>query len=295
MAWEEARLFYLIVGWCMLGILLFTAGPMLFSLFLSFTSYNGFDAPVFIGMRNFSELFETKLFWQSLKVTFYYTFLAVPTNLITALFLAVLLNMKLPGLSWWRTIYYLPSVLSGVAVSLLWRWIYQPEYGVMNTLLWSLFHIQGPRWLFSTVWVIPSLVIMNAWSSGGNMLLFLAALQGVPTALYEAAALDGAGAARKFFHITLPMISPVIFFNLVMGIIGTFQVFTQAYVMTNKGGPSDATYFFVLYLFQQAFEYFQLGKASSLAWILFVIIMFFTALTFRTAKSWVYYEGETGR
>lgn len=292
MARREAMLFYAIVGFWFLGFLVWTAGPMLVSLFLSLTRFDGFHNPEFVGLTNYGDLLQERLFWQSLRVTAYYTFLSVPLGIVFALSIALLLNQELPGLSVWRTVYYLPSVLSGVAVALLWQWIYQPSFGLINATLWSLLGIQGPKWLYDTDWVIPALVLMNVWGSGGSMLLYLGALQGIPTHLYEAAELDGAGMVRKFLHITIPMITPVIFFNLVMRIIGSFQVFTAAFVMTNKGGPNYASYFFVLYIYQQAFEFFKMGQASALAWILFVIIGIFTLLAFKSSALWVYYESE---
>jgi len=289
---REAALFYLIVGFWLLGFLIWTAGPMLYSLFLSLTRFDGFHSPRFVGLENYLALPRERIFWQSLKVTGYYTLLSVPLGIAFALFIALLLNQELPGLSVWRTVYYLPSVLSGVAVALLWQWIYQPSFGIINATLWSLFRIKGPQWLFDTDWVIPALVLMNVWGSGGSMLLYLGALQGIPTHLYEAAQLDGAGIVRKFVHITIPMITPVIFFNLVMRIIGSFQVFTAAFVMTNKGGPNYASYFFVLYIYQQGFELFRMGYASALAWVLFIIISVFTLLAFKSSALWVYYESE---
>jgi multiple sugar transport system permease protein len=292
MARQEAVLFYAIVGFWFIGFILLTGGPMLASLLLGFTQFDGVHAPTFVGMTNYTELIRDSLFWQSLKVTAIYTFVGVPLGICFSLSIALLLNQKLPGLAIWRTIYYLPAVLSGVAVALLWRWIYQPDFGIINATLWSLFGIKGPQWLYDTRWVLPSLILMSIWSAGSSMLLYLAALQAIPTHLYEAAELDGAGSARKFFHVTIPMITPVIFFNLILGIIGSFQVFTAAFIMTNKGGPNYASYFFVLYIYQHAFEFFKMGKASALAWILFLIISFFTVLAFKTSALWVYYEAE---
>jgi len=199
------------------------------------------------------------------------------------------MNQKVRGILWFRTLYYLPSVISGVAVSLLWVWIFNPQFGVLNYLLGKV-GITGPEWLYSEFWVLPAFVIMSLWTIGGGMIIFLAGLQGIPIELYEAAELDGANQIQKFFRITIPMISPIIFFNLVMGIIGSFQVFTQAYIMTS-GGPHYASLFYVLYLYQQAFQYFRMGYASALAWILFLVILFFTLLVFKSSPLWVYYEG----
>jgi multiple sugar transport system permease protein len=265
---------------------------MLASLYLSLTDFDGVRTPTFIGLTNFSTLVGEKLFWQSARVTSVYTFVGVPLGICFSLSIALLLNQKLPGLSIWRTVYYLPAVLSGVAVALLWKWIYQPDFGIINATLWSVFGIKGPQWLYDTQWVLPSLIIMSIWGSGSSMLLYLAALQNVPSHLYEAAELDGATPVRKFLHITVPMITPVIFFNLILGIINSFQVFTAAFIMTNKGGPNYASYFFVLYIYQQAFEFFEMGKASALAWILFLLIALFTLLAFKSSALWVYYESE---
>jgi multiple sugar transport system permease protein len=229
-------------------------------------------------------------FWQSLRVTVTYTVLAVPLGLVAGLAVAMLLNQKIKGLSIYRTIYYLPSLVGGVAVSLLWMWIFNPQFGVLNWLL-SLVGIKGPQWIFSQHWVIPSFVLMSLWGIGGGMIIYLAGLQGIPTDLYDAAAIDGAGSVRTFRSVTLPMLTPVLFFNLVIGIIGSFQIFTQAFVMTS-GGPNNASLFYVLYLYQNAFQYFYMGYASALAWVLFLIVVVLTALVFRSSPMWVFYEGE---
>jgi multiple sugar transport system permease protein len=289
---REATLFYSIVGVWFFGFLLWTAGPMLVSLYLSLTAFDGVRTPVFIGLANYLEVFTEPLFWQSVRVTAAYTFLSVPLGISFSLSVALLLNQKIPGLPIWRTIYYLPAVVSGVAVALLWQWIYQPDFGLINATLYNLFKIKGPLWLFDTRWVLPSLIMMSIWGAGSSMLLYLGALQGIPTHLYEAAELDGAGRVARLLNVTLPMITPVIFFNLILGIIGSFQTFTSAFIMTNKGGPNYASYFFVLYIYQTAFEFFRLGKASALAWILFLIISLFTMLAFRSSALWVYYESE---
>ncbi len=189
-----------------------------------------------------------------------------------------------------RTLYYLPSIVSGVAVSILWLWIFSPQYGLLNYAL-SVIGIQGPRWVYSEQWAIPAFVIMGAWHAGSNMLLYLAGLQGIPTSLYEAASIDGAGSLARFIFVTLPMLSPTIFFNLIMTLTGAFQVFTQSYVMTG-GGPNNATLTVVLYLYRKGFQQLHFGYASAIAWVLFVIIMAFTLLVLRSSAVWVYYEGE---
>ncbi|MCL4541239.1 MAG: sugar ABC transporter permease [Chloroflexi bacterium] len=286
---REAIAGYLFILPAVLGLLFFTAGPMLASLYLSFTKYDLVHVP-WVGLFNYQYMLRDPFFWQSLRVTVTYTVLAVPLGLVAGLAVAMLLNQKIKALSVYRTIYYLPSLVGGVAVSLLWMWIFNPQFGVLNWLL-SLVGIKGPQWIFSQHWVIPSFVLMSLWGVGGGMIIYLAGLQGIPSDLYDAAAIDGAGAARTFRSVTLPMLTPVLFFNLVIGIIGSFQIFTQAFVMTS-GGPNNASLFYVLYLYQNAFQYFYMGYASALAWILFLIVVVLTALVFRSSPMWVFYEGE---
>lgn len=286
---REALTFYFCVSPWVLGFVLFTAGPMIASVWFGLTDWNFISPPSFIGVGNYVELINDPLFVKSLANTAYYTFASVPLGLIGGLLVALLMNQNLPGITVFRTIYYLPSVVSGVAVAMLWKWIFDPNYGMLNETL-KLVGIRGPQWIYSMQWVIPSFVIMSLWGVGGAMIIYLAGLQGVPTELYEAASLDGAGPWRKLWTITIPMISPVIFFNLIMGVIGSFQIFTSSLIMT-QGGPNNASLFYVLYLYRNAFDYFDAGYASSLAWVLFIIIILFTFLTFRSSALWVYYEG----
>ena len=203
----------------------------------------------------------------------------------------MLLNQKVVLLGFWRMVYYLPSVVSGVAIAILWSWVLNPRFGLLNAGLMALGVQDPPRWLYSEQWAVPGFILMGMWSAGGAMLLYLAGLQGIPTALYEAADIDGANSWSKFWRITIPMLTPTIFFNMLMSIIGSFQVFTQAYIMTS-GGPNNATLTMVLYLYRKGFEHLKFGYAASLAWILFFIILFFTMLVFRSSEMWVYYEGE---
>ncbi|MGQ9553333.1 MAG: carbohydrate ABC transporter permease [Anaerolineae bacterium] len=288
---REAFSAYALISPWIVGFLIWTAGPMLASLFLSFTEYNVVSPLRWLGGANYISAFASDpLFWQSLKVTFAYAAMSLPAGLAVGLAVALLLNLSVPALSVWRAIYYLPSVISGVAVAVLWQYAFNPRFGVLNWAL-SLVGIKGPGWLADPRWALPSLAIMSLWGAGGGMVLYLAALQSVPTALYDAAKVDGANAWQRLRYVTLPMISPVIFFNLVMGTIGTFQYFTNAYVMT-QGGPINATLFFNLYLYNNAFRYFRMGYASALAWILFVIILLLTLLIFRSSSVWVYYEGQ---
>jgi multiple sugar transport system permease protein len=291
-AWlrENIAGFLFILPW-IIGFLGFELGPVIAAVYLSLTKYKMLTPPEFIGLTNYETMFVfDPLFWQSLKVTVIYSFATVFLSLVLGLSLALLLNQKVRGLAWYRTIYYMPAVVSGAAVAYMWRWVLNPQSGILNTLL-GYIGIQGPNYLYDLNWVLPTFVLMSLWGVGGTMVLYLAALQGVPTALYDAAMIDGAGIWAKFRNVTLPMVSPVIFFNFIMGIIGSFQVFTGSYILT-KGGPGHATLFYVLYLYRQAFENFKMGYAAALAMVLFVIIMALTALSFRVSSRYVYYEGQ---
>lgn len=266
---------------------------MLASLAISFCKYDLFSPPKFIGLGNYTELARDPLFWQSLKVTMIYSLVSVPIGLSLGLAVALLMNQKIRGIAVFRTIYYLPAVVSGVAVALLWIWIFDPSYGLGNVVLRA-FGIPPVGWLSDPKTSLLSLILMSFWGVGGGMVIYLAGLQSVPQHLYEAASLDGANVLAKFRHVTIPMLTPVIFYNLIMGIIGSFQVFTQAFVMTN-GGPVNSTLFYVLYLFRQAFNYYHMGYASAMAWVLFVVILVLTMLVFKSSAAWVYYEGERRR
>ena len=276
------------------GFLVFTLGPMIASLYFSFTKYNIIDPPTWIGLRNYQRmLFEDPLFWHSLQRTLYYAALALPLGLLFGLFLAILLNQKIPGVNLWRTAYFLPSVVAGVAVSLLFVRLFNPRVGLINPFLMSIGIENPPGWMNDPNWSIPTLVIMSLWGVGGGMIIYLAGLQGIPTALYEAAKIDGAGTWHRFRHVTIPMMTPVIFYNLVMGLIGSFQYFTEVYVATSgNGGPLRSTLVYNLYLYQNAFKYFEMGYASSLAWFLLLLTLVATLLVFRSSPFWVFYEGE---
>jgi multiple sugar transport system permease protein len=250
-----------------------------------------------VGPENYRKLVnEDPLFWKSLANTAYYVLLSVPLATVTALALALLLNRGVRGIALFRTIFYLPSIVSGVATAFVWLWLFNPSFGIVNEalrLLGGLLHVRIPEpgWLTDEAWAKPVFVIMSIWGVGNAMLIYLAGLQGVPTHLYEAAQLDGASGWQQFRAVTVPALTPTIFFNLVMGIIGSFQIFTSAYVMTN-GGPNNSTLFYVLYLYRKAFEQFQMGYASALAWVLFVIVLALTLVVVRSSSIWVYYEGE---
>jgi multiple sugar transport system permease protein len=294
LARREAIWAYLLIGPWIVGFIIFTAGPMLVSLAMSLADYNITSAPQFIGLVNYIKLFAgDPKFWHSLQVTLTYAIIAIPLGLVAGLALALLLNANVPGIAVWRTVYYMPSVVSGVAVSVLWMYIFNPRFGIVNWIL-GWFNITGPGWLSSPDWALPALIVMSLWSVGGGMIIYLAGLQSIPTTLFEAATIDGANSWQRLWGITLPLITPVIFYNLVTGIIGTFQYFTQAYVMT-RGGPAEATLFYNLYLYNNAFRYQKMGYASALAWVLLLIVLILTMLVFRSSAAWVYYEGELRR
>ena len=286
---REALLFYLLISPWLINFLVLSLGPVISALYLSLTKYDIVNPPIFVGLANYEQLFAgDPLFLKSLQVTAIWVFAGVPLRLIVALIFAVLLNQKIFGIGFFRTVYYLPSVVSGVAVALLWIWVLQPQFGLLNYFL-RMVGLTGPDWLSSPTWALPGFIVMSLWSTGATMIIFLAGLQGIPLDLYEAASMDGAGRIREFFAITIPMITPVILFNLVIQIINSFQVFTQAFIMTN-GGPVNATLFYVLLLYRVAFQYNQMGYASAMAWILFLLILTLTLLVFRMAQRWVVYE-----
>lgn len=244
-----------------------------------------------IGLGNFKELlFEDKLFWTATRNTFFYSFGAVTLGTMGALFVAILMNQNLPGTTLLRVIYYLPSIASGVAISILWIWLFNPQSGLVNYAL-SLIGIEGPLWLASPTWDLPALVIKSLWGIGANMIILLAGLQAIPHSLYEAAKIDGANQAQEFRHVTLPMLSPVLFFVLIISTINSFQILTDVLVMT-QGGPGTSTYVYVYMIYQNAFQYLKMGYASALAWILFIIILGLTLLQLWGSSKWVYYEDE---
>jgi multiple sugar transport system permease protein len=287
-ATQEALYGYLLMSPWIIGFLIFTAGPMIASFIIGLYQTDFLTQTTYVGFQNFRNVVADRLVYKAFLNTAYYAFTMVPLSTLFALMIAVLLNQGIRGQSIWRTVYYLPSVVSGVAVSMLWRWLYQPDIGLFNSILFNL-GIQGPRWIYSEEWAMPSIILMSLWGSGGAMLIFLAGLRGIPTVLYEAAEIDGAGPIRRFVHITLPMLTPTIFFNVVLNIIGSWQVFTQAYVMTN-GGPNNATLTAVLHIYRTGFRDMYFGYASAQAWMLFMMILVFVVLALRSASSWVQYE-----
>lgn len=285
---REAIECYIFILPAVLGLLLFYVGPMISSLYYSFTDYNLLSPAEWVGLQNYRDLMDDELFWKSLRVTALYSGVSVPLVLLLALGMALLLNQKLKGMTFFRTIYYLPTVMSGVAIATLWKWIFNADYGVLNLLLDKI-GIRGPMWLTDESWAIWALIMTSLWTAGGSMLIFLAGLQSIPNDLYEAASIDGAGRWSKFRNITMPLISHVTFFNLVLGIIGALQVFTEAYVLT-RGGPNNSTLLLSVYLYRNAFEYLKMGYASAIAWAMFAIVMVLTLLVFRSAPMWVHYQ-----
>lgn len=286
---QRLNLYIFLTPW-IVGFLIFTLYPIISSLFYSFTDYNIISPPKFVGLQNYANLINDDLFFKSIKVTLYYTFLSVPLQLFLALGLALLMNQKIPHMGFFRTALYLPSMVSGVVMSLLWLWIFNSEFGLLNYML-SLVGIKGPMWLMDEKWAIPALILMSLWLTGSGMVVFLAALQGVPTSLREAAVLDGASKWQQLRVITLPMISPIILFQFIIGIIDSFQTFTQAVVMTRNGGPHYATYFYVFNLYTNAFRNYKIGYASALAWLLLITVMVLTYFIIKTSDKYVYYEG----
>ena len=270
--------------------MLFTIVPFVASLYLAFTDYNLLNPPQWIGVRNFTDMFADTQFRQSLKVTFVYTFVSVPLSLVAALGVAMALNRGIKGLPVYRAIFYLPSLLGGsVAIVLLWKYIFGTS-GIVNAFL-GLFGIPGVGWTTNPDTALITLIILHVWTFGSPMVIFLAGLRQIPVMYYEAASVDGAGRWRQFRSITLPLLSPIIFFNLIQSLISSFQTFTQGYIMSGgTGGPANSTLFYNLYLYQQGFRDFHMGYAAAMAWMLLLIIAAFTGLNFLTARFWVFYE-----
>ncbi len=287
---DQNRIGYMFISPWLIGFTVFTAGPFLISIYLSFTRYDIVSPPVLIGAANYHKLlFDDPLFWKSLWITLKYAMVAVPVGIVAGVSLALLLNLNLRGISVYRTVFYIPAIVPVVATSVVFVWILNPQIGLLNGLLRNM-GIIGPAWLQDTRWAFWSLVFMSLWAVGGSMIIYLAGLKDVPISLYEASIIDGANAWQRTRHVTLPMITPVIFFNLIMGVIGSFQYFTQAYIMT-QGGPEDSTHFYALYLFNRAWRYLDMGYASAMAWILFAIVMTLTIVIFRSHRRWVHYGG----
>ncbi len=297
MSWlrsERARnnlIAYLFISPWLLGFFVFTLWPFLQSIYLSFTRYNIVSPAKWVGFANYKMLLtKDELFYKSALVTIKYACISVPCAIAIGVGLAMLLNANVKGIAVFRTIFYLPSIVPTVATSALFIWILNPNIGLVNRAL-MLAGVKGPAWLNTAPWAFYSFVFMSLWGVGGSMVIYLAGLKDIPLHLYEAATLDGASPFNKMRHVTLPMMTPVIFFNLIMGIIGAFQTFTEAFVMTPGGGPQDSTYFYSLYLYNRAWKYLDMGYASAMAWVLFLVIVVLTAIVFRSQKKWVHYGG----
>jgi multiple sugar transport system permease protein len=286
---REAIAGYLFAAPWLLGLLGLTTLPALASIYLSFTDYQLTQPPDFVGLDNYVRLFtDDGRFIKAILNTLFMVLVGVPVQMVAGLAVALLLNQRVRGLAIYRTIFFLPSQVSGVALALMWGWILNPQFGII-TQVFDMAGILAPIWLTDPVWVKPAFILMGLWAIGTSMIIWLAGLQSIPDIYYEAAAIDGAGRLRRFWSITLPLLTPTTFFVLITGIIGTFQIFAQAYVLTN-GGPNDASLFYALYIYQTAFKFFQMGYAAALAWVLFVIVLALTLLNLRLAKTWVYYE-----
>jgi multiple sugar transport system permease protein len=285
---------YVFISPWLIGFALLTLWPIMQSFYLSFTEYSLLDSPTWVGTENYSNIFTMdRLFVTSLIVTFTFVLFAVPIKLFFSLMVAILLNKNIKGMSLYRTLIYFPSLIGGsIAVAALWRNMFGLD-GYINYIL-SWFGIEGIGWIANPDTALGTLILLNAWQFGSTMVIFLAGLKQIPKDLYESASVDGAGPVRKFFSITIPMLSPVMFFNLVLGIINAFQMFTSAFVITN-GGPANSTYMYVLFLYEKAFKQYQMGYASALAWILLVIIGVFTLINFMVSKYWVHYEADGGK
>ncbi len=288
---KKNKFLFFISPW-IVGFLLLTVIPMVSSFAISFTEWNILTKPKFVAFANYIDVFNDPLFYKSLRVTLVFTALSVPINVVLSLFVAILLNSEIKCINLYRTIYYLPAVVSGVVVSLLWTWIFNSEFGLLNNFLLK-FGVQGPRWLSDEFWVMPAMVIMSTWGIGGGIIMYLSGLQGIPAYLYESARLDAAGWWTRLIKITIPSMSPILLFTTLTNVIGSLQTFTSAYIMTG-GGPNNQTLFYAFYVYKHAFTWKQMGKACALAWLLFLIIMAITMLLLKVSKGKVYYESKDG-
>jgi multiple sugar transport system permease protein len=293
---QENRMGYLFASPWLFGLIVLGMFPILASFYISFTNYDMLSLPRFIGFANYRILFTNdNLFWKSMGNTLYHVVIAIPLGIVVGVALALLLNNKIKGMSIYRTMFYLPNVVSVVAMSLLWLWLFNPNFGIVNEILtpiYKLFNMEPIRWHQAVETSKITLIIMGLWSAGGSMVIYLAQMQDIPTTLYESAEIDGANWIKKTIYITLPLMTPSIFFNFIMGIIGGFQVFTIAYIMTS-GGPAQSTYYYAYYMFDKMIADQQMGMASAMAWILLVIVLFFTVIALRLNKYVVYLGDES--
>lgn len=276
-----------------IGFICFTAYPFIVSFYYSLTSYDLINTPKWVGFENYSAIFKDSNFYKAIKNTFFMAIIAVPINLFSSLIIALILNLKVKGIAIYRTVYYLPAVIPAVAGAMLWSWLLNPEYGIIDIVLRTL-GLPDPAWLTDPHFTKPALILMGLWGSGAGAIIYLAALQGIPSYFYEAASLDGANLWQKFRYITLPALSPVTLFQLIMGLIGAFQIFTESFILMgdSMGGPDQSMLFYAVYLYQQAFVFLKMGYAAALAWVLFVIVIIITIGVFKSSIRWVYYGGE---
>lgn len=286
---RATRSFYIFVLPWIIGFLLFTFGPMIYSFWMSFHDWGLVNEKVWIATGNYQQMLKDPLVMKSLSVTFKYTLLAVPAQMVVSFLIATLLNTKIKAMGIFRTIFYLPTLVGGVAQAVLFTWIFNPSYGVVNTLL-DKAGIAGPAWLTDPKWALTTMVLMSLWTVGSTVIIYLAGFQDISESLYEASELDGANMLQKYIHITIPHMTPIIFFNMITSMIGAFQTFTQGYMF--NGGTDNSLLFYAYYLYQNAFMWFKMGYGSALAWVLFIIILVFTLLVFRSSSMWVFYENE---
>lgn len=289
--WRELATGLAFISPWIVGFLFFVVYPVGSSIYYSFCDYDVLTKPVWIGTLNYRDMFTDEVFWKALRNTLYFAAVSLPLGLVIALLVAVLLNQKVKMRPAFRTIYFLPSLVPAVASAMIWLWILNGRFGLLNYAL-SFLGVEGPNWLTDEHWTKPAIILMSLWGVGGSMVIYLAALQDVPRELYESAEIDGASAWTKFRHITVPMISPVIYFNLIMGIIGSLQVFAQPFIMFGGGGTNRSALFYAVYLYQNAFDYNQMGYACAMAWFLFLIILALTWLATKTTRKHIYYAGE---
>jgi multiple sugar transport system permease protein len=282
---------YLFILPWMIGFVVFTLGPLVFSLIMSLFDWPVTSSPTFVGFGNYIKMFtDDPQFYKSISITFKFALVFVPLNLIIALVLALLITQSVKGIKIFRTIFYLPTVVSGVAISIIWGWIFNSEYGILN-YLFSFIGIEGPKWLIDPKWAIITIVIASAWGVGTMMLIFYTDIKSIPRDIYEAAAIDGAGPLRQFFYITIPSITPTILFNVITSVIGALQQLTLVLLLTG-GGPLKSTYFYGLFVYNNAFKHHKLGYASANAWFMFIVILLLTLLIFKSSSAWVFYENE---
>jgi multiple sugar transport system permease protein len=294
---EAIEAYFFILPW-IVGLVVFTAGPFLAGLYFSFTNFDGMNAPVFIGIKNYEQILSDSKTPVALYNTVFYTLISVPLGVVTGLLLAILLNQKVTGVAVFRTAFFMPSVVPAVPSAALFIWILHDRLGLLNEFLFNTFHIAGPGWLTAPEWTKPSLILWALWNVGGGTIIWLAGLQGIPQGLYEAASIDGAHAMARFRHVTLPMLSPTLFFVLTMGVIGSFQVFTPVFLLGSNNyaqaaaGPLDSLLFWVVHIYNNGFFFFRMGYASALSWVLFVIVLLVTLLQLWLGRRWVYYEAD---